>query len=136
MKRVFRILGYVLAALLLIAGGAVTYLYARKPAMAPASSLKIDRTPERLARGEYLYRWPIAMAAIRSATSARFGGPVTPGGRGVGTVFPASMRLPGWWRAPNLTPEPETGIGAWTDGEKMRAIREGIDQRWPRHCSR
>jgi cytochrome c553 len=27
---------------------------------------------------------------------------------------------------PNITPDPETGIGTWTDGEKIRAIREGI----------
>lgn len=29
---------------------------------------------------------------------------------------------------PNITPDPETGIGTWTDGEKIRAIREGIDK--------
>ncbi|MGD2166502.1 MAG: c-type cytochrome [Gammaproteobacteria bacterium] len=28
--------------------------------------------------------------------------------------------------APNLTPDPETGIGEWTDAEIERAIREGI----------
>ena len=27
---------------------------------------------------------------------------------------------------PNITPDRETGIGTWTDGEKIRAIREGI----------
>ena len=30
--------------------------------------------------------------------------------------------------ASNITPDPETGIGAWTDGEKIRAIREGISK--------
>jgi mono/diheme cytochrome c family protein len=29
--------------------------------------------------------------------------------------------------APNITPDPETGIGNWTDEEIERAIREGID---------
>lgn len=28
--------------------------------------------------------------------------------------------------APNLTPEPETGLGSWTDHEISRAIREGV----------
>ncbi len=28
--------------------------------------------------------------------------------------------------APNITPDPETGIGRWTDPQLMRAIREGI----------
>lgn len=26
----------------------------------------------------------------------------------------------------NITPDKETGIGNWTDGEKIRAIREGV----------
>lgn len=30
--------------------------------------------------------------------------------------------------ASNITPDPETGIGSWTDGEKIRAIREGMDK--------
>lgn len=28
--------------------------------------------------------------------------------------------------APNITPDPETGIGKWTDAQLVRAIREGI----------
>ena len=28
--------------------------------------------------------------------------------------------------ARNITPDPETGIGAWTDDEIARAIREGV----------
>src|SRR5262245_28127371 len=31
----------------------------------------------------------------------------------------------GTWVTPNITPEPETGIGRWTDDEVIRAIREG-----------
>jgi mono/diheme cytochrome c family protein len=34
--------------------------------------------------------------------------------------------IPGSVVAPNITPDPATGLGAWTDGEKIRAIREGI----------
>lgn len=30
--------------------------------------------------------------------------------------------------APNLTPDPDTGIGAWTDGQLRLAIREGVDR--------
>ncbi len=29
-------------------------------------------------------------------------------------------------RPPNITPDPETGIGAWTDAQLAKAIREGI----------
>lgn len=38
--------------------------------------------------------------------------------------YPAGVEL---W-APNLTPDPETGIGAWTDGQLRLAIREGVDK--------
>lgn len=31
----------------------------------------------------------------------------------------------GTWIAPNITPDRETGIGEWTDGDIARAIREG-----------
>ena len=31
----------------------------------------------------------------------------------------------GTWISPNITPDPETGIGRWTDEEVIRAIREG-----------
>jgi len=31
----------------------------------------------------------------------------------------------GAWITPNITPDPETGIGLWTDEEVIRAIREG-----------
>ncbi len=36
--------------------------------------------------------------------------------------------LPGTKAFPaNLTPDPETGIGKWTDAQILRAIREGLD---------
>jgi mono/diheme cytochrome c family protein len=31
----------------------------------------------------------------------------------------------GRWITPNITPDPDTGIGRWTDDELIRAIREG-----------
>jgi hypothetical protein len=36
--------------------------------------------------------------------------------------------LPGRIVAPNITPDKETGIGNWTDGEKIRAIRDGVSR--------
>lgn len=45
---------------------------------------------------------------------------------GSGAPMPREKEIPGAIVAPNITPDPETGIGGWTDGEKIRAIREGI----------
>ena len=38
--------------------GAVAYLYARRPAMAPPANIQVAATPERLARGKYLFHLP------------------------------------------------------------------------------
>ncbi|MGC2327744.1 MAG: c-type cytochrome [Candidatus Sulfotelmatobacter sp.] len=53
------------------------------------------------------------------------GGPVVESKLGAGEVFPLSG-LPGTLVAPNLTPDPETGAGTWSDDQLARAIREGI----------
>ncbi|MEZ5393427.1 MAG: hypothetical protein R2724_11265 [Bryobacterales bacterium] len=37
------------------------------------------------------------------------------------------MGFPGHVCAPNITPDAETGIGAWSDDEILRAVREGVD---------
>jgi mono/diheme cytochrome c family protein len=55
--------------------------------------------------------------------------------RGADTKLIADMHLAGAFQvdraeftayAPNITPDHETGIGAWSDEEIMRAIREGV----------
>src|SRR5208337_4392771 len=44
---------------------------------------------------------------------------------GAGQIFP-SAGLPGRVVAPNLTPDPDTGAGTWSDDALARAIREGV----------
>ena len=44
---------------------------------------------------------------------------------GAGQVFPL-VGLPGTVVAPNITPDPTTGAGSWSDDQLARAIREGI----------
>jgi mono/diheme cytochrome c family protein len=46
------------------------------------------------------------------------GGPAFAGGRPIETPF-------GTLIAPNITPDPDTGIGAWTDDEFVNALRRG-----------
>jgi hypothetical protein len=43
-------------------------------------------------------------------------------------MMPPEAGLPGRVAARNILPDKETGIGNWTDGEKIRAIREGISR--------
>jgi mono/diheme cytochrome c family protein len=42
-------------------------------------------------------------------------------GSDVGFGTPAGILYP-----PNLTPDPETGLGRWTEGQIARAIRQGV----------
>jgi mono/diheme cytochrome c family protein len=119
--------------LLVIVGvpaGGLAYLYLRKPAQAPPSAIRVAMTPERIARGKFLFQTISDCDGCHSERDfTRVGGPVVESGRGRGNILSALMNgLPGTVVAPNITPDPETGIGKWTDGEKIRAIREGVDR--------
>ena len=55
--------------------------------------------------------------------------PQTPQGPAPGKEFSGGTRFQieaGVAMAANITPDPETGIGRWTDAQLIRAIREGI----------
>src|SRR5262249_38728318 len=81
------------------------------------------------ARGRYLFENLCDSDGCHSQRDfTRFGAPVIVPGRGQGFEFPTELGLPGRVNASNITPDRETGIGNWTDGEKIRAIREGVDR--------
>jgi mono/diheme cytochrome c family protein len=52
-------------------------------------------------------------------TDREHGGQPYAGGRALATPF-------GTFFSPNITPDPETGIGRWTDNEFLRALRDGV----------
>ena len=87
---------------------------------------KFEATPERLKRGEYLSEHVAGCSYCHSPQEEGPNGPeVVPAKKGGGQVF-AIAGLPGTVVAPNITPDPETGIGNFTDDQLARAIREGI----------
>ena len=120
-----KVIGYSLLIVAAIAGSGFAYLYFRKPASRPARDVKVAMTPERIERGRYLYRLGDCQGC-HSPHEMKNGAIVAVADReGSGQVFVENGFRAG---IPNITPDPETGIGAWTDGEKIRAIREGIDK--------
>ncbi|MCB1022691.1 MAG: c-type cytochrome [Acidobacteria bacterium] len=125
MKRALVLL--VMAFLGAIAGGCL-YLFALRPNTRAATGLHIEATPERLARGEYLVNNVVVCFACHTEkdTSKRAHPKIGPEGAG-GECFTEEMGFPGHVCAPNITPDAETGIGAWSDDEVLRAIREGVD---------
>jgi mono/diheme cytochrome c family protein len=83
-----------------------------------------------LARGKYL---AVNVAGCIDCHSQRdftkYSGPVVPGTEGMGGfVFDEKIGLPGKLYAKNITPDPETGIGTWTDDEILRALTQGINK--------
>ena len=80
----------------------------------------------RLERGRYLVEGVMACFACHSDVDWQApGAPPREGRKGAGAVFPEEG-IPFKVVAPNITPDPETGIGRWTDEQLGRAIRDGI----------
>jgi mono/diheme cytochrome c family protein len=67
-----------------------------------------------VSRGEYLVRAGGCFSCHTVADEEKLAG-----GRALATPF-------GTFYSPNITPDPETGIGRWTDAQFLRALREGV----------
>ncbi|BAV33648.1 cytochrome C [Sulfuricaulis limicola] len=80
-------------------------------ATAPAMAANADTPP-----GEYLFR---AAGCAGCHTDADSKGTPLAGGRALSTPF-------GTFYSPNITPDPDTGIGRWSEADFVRALREGI----------
>lgn len=128
MGRLLKWLLVLVTLLLLVAGAGVAYIFARYPSVPPPEAITIERTPERLARGKYLFDH-VAMCADCHSTRdfTRFAGPLVAGttGQGGEAFTNALMGTPGDFYARNITP---AGIGDWTDGEVLRAVTSGVNK--------
>jgi len=87
----------------------------------PVSDLAADTSPEGVARGEYLVRTVVGCGSCHSPDGEQ------------GALIGMSRNInfgpiSGVFATPNLTPDKDTGLGDWTDGEIARAIREGLDK--------
>ena len=124
-KRLLKRIGIAIPVVLV---GGFLYMLLRHPATAPPSNITVAMTPARIERGQYLFTTLLDCDGCHSQRDfSRLGGPVVAGTRGKGGNLPLEG-LPGQVNPANITPDKETGIGSWTDGEKIRAIREGISK--------
>lgn len=71
---------------------------------------------DEVGRGAYLFR---AGLCAGCHTDVKGGGQPLAGGAVLVTPF-------GTFRGPNITPDPDHGIGRWTDADFIRAMREGV----------
>jgi len=100
-------LGRAVLMLAMLASGHLAAQSGQGAATAPAQTASV-------ARGEYLVRAGGCMACHTANPSRPFAG-----GRAMPTRF-------GTFYTPNITSDRATGIGAWTDAQFVRAMREGI----------
>jgi mono/diheme cytochrome c family protein len=108
-KKILRIL----AALAAVALLAVVIAWPREQFVPSTSPQAAAATPANIARGAYLARAGDCMACHTVR-----GGAAYAGGRALDTPFGAVF-------APNITPDRETGIGAWSADDFWRALHNG-----------
>jgi mono/diheme cytochrome c family protein len=107
--------------LVLLVASCSTSQYVRK-----TTDERVEATPARLARGRYLVDGPGACGACHTTwtNGNLFDGEGTEYLAGGNYLEAKATGYAAW--VPNITPDPRTGIGAWSDDQVMRAIRDGI----------
>jgi mono/diheme cytochrome c family protein len=108
-----------LLVVVVVAGALVAWLFVRSPKERPPQSVATRvsaatlRDPALIARGQYL-----ATVGDCAACHTRKGGVRYAGGRSLATPF-------GNVPAPNITPDPDTGLGRWSFEDFWRALHLG-----------
>jgi mono/diheme cytochrome c family protein len=129
MKTFLKIVGGLVLAVIAFLAGAVTWLSVRKPESRPPSMEKVEASAAQLARGKYVVENVADCLGCHSDHVLKFGFPVKPGTAGEGGyIFDKNIGFPGVVAAQNITSDADFGLGKWTDGEIIRAMREGIDR--------
>jgi mono/diheme cytochrome c family protein len=126
MRKALLVLGVLVA---LAVAGLALFAVLYKPAQRPAPRERTAVTPARLDRGRYLVESVLDCNGCHTQRDwRRYGGPeVGPRGAG-GLCLGREHGFPGRLCGSNITPDVATGLGGWTDGEILRALREGVDR--------
>ncbi|MDP4220008.1 MAG: c-type cytochrome [Bacteroidota bacterium] len=118
MKKFFKVIGIILGCLVIIVAGFLGYL---KVAGMPSFSnvhrpnVKVDVTPERVARGRKIVSLLCYDCHFNPATNRLSGHYVADIPKAFGDIY-----------SHNITGDKTNGIGNWTDGEVMYFLRTGI----------
>jgi cytochrome c2 len=116
----------VILVLLLIIGLAM-YVKLMLPNIGDAPKLKVESSPEKIAKGKYLATSVcVCIDCHASRDWSKFSGPPIAGtfGKG-GEVFDERFGFPGKYVSKNITP---FALKDWTDGEIFRAITCGVNK--------
>jgi mono/diheme cytochrome c family protein len=125
MRTALRIVGFIIGGLIALVVIVVAGLYLNVARMRaatysnPVPNITVARTPEQLARGQYMVTALPGCAGCHSSQPSATP-PILDGAR------VADLDALGNFNAPNLTPGGPTKD--WSDGQIIRAIREGLDK--------
>lgn len=127
MKKLLKVFLYLIILAVVGIAGLLAYVKFALPKVDPATNLKVEATPERIARGKYLANHVnVCMDCHSIRDWSKYSGPLKEGTLGMGgDRFDETMGFPGVYFARNITP---AGISAYTDGELYRLITTGVDR--------
>ena len=127
MKKVIKVVFKILFIIALVLTGGMIYFNSTYPKAVPVENIKIQVTPERLVRGEYLTKHVAMCLDCHSERDwSKYAGPVVPGTEGKGgELFDEEIGVPGKVYVKNITP---AALDSWSDGELIRAITCGINK--------
>lgn len=130
MKKALKIVGYLALAIVAVAAAGVIYLQYAFPNVDAAPAITVTKEPALVEHGEYLANHVTVCVDCHSTRDwSKYAGPPIPGTEGKGgDRFDHSVGFPGIFYARNITPDKETGIGNWTDGEIYRAMTRGVSK--------
>ena len=125
MRKALRVIGWSFGVLGVLMLGGLVYFGVAYPKKQDPPAIEIEATPERLARGEYLFRNVAACAECHSPQRRELAGaPIDEARLGAGGT-PFALGSAGTLYAKNIT---RAGIGDWTDGEIVRTLRDGVSR--------
>ncbi len=126
-KKIFKVIGILLGVIILGVAGILTYIKVALPNVGAAPEMKVDATPERIKRGEYLANHvTVCMDCHSTRDFSLFSGPLVPGTLGQGgEVFDQNFGFPGKYISKNIT---TYHLKDWTDGEIYRTITTGVNK--------
>lgn len=124
MRKLLKVVGWLFFAVLVVILLGLVFVFIRFPKSQDPPDVTVEATPERVARGEYLYRSVVVCdychGGVETGSAYNWVVPGTEGQGGhvfdlgpVGTVY-----------ARNITP---TALETWTDGQLIRAMRDGVN---------
>ncbi|MCC7159692.1 MAG: c-type cytochrome [Ignavibacteria bacterium] len=127
MKKLIKIFGWSLLAILIVIVALLTYVKTMLPNVGSAPVMEVKLTAEKIERGKYLANHVMLCMDCHSTRDwSLFSGPMIAETEGKGgETFDQKLGFPGKYVAPNITP---FNLQNWTDGEIFRAITSGVSK--------